>query len=93
MTSIDILLAYLAAINAVTLIAFIADKVKAMRGSWRIKESTLLGLALLGGSLGGMVGMGAARHKIRKPAFKYGLPAMLLIHVAAILYLMQAGLA
>ena len=81
------LLAYLGTINLVTFAAFVADKAKAIRKSWRISESTLLGLAMLGGSLGGIIGMKVARHKTRKPKFKYGLPAILLIEAAGGMYL------
>ena len=41
----------------------------------------LLGLSLIGGSAGGLIAMYLFRHKIRKPAFAYGLPVMLLVQV------------
>lgn len=90
-TALAFLLVYLAAINIITFAAFVIDKAKAVHKRWRIKESTLFGLALLGGSLGGIIGMKVARHKTRKPAFKYGLPAILLLDAAAIAYLIQSG--
>ena len=46
-----------------------ADKIKAVTGGWRISEACLLTLALLFGGIGGMLGMIAFRHKIRKPKF------------------------
>ena len=82
---------YLLAINVVTFAAFVVDKLKAMRGAWRISEATLLGLSLAGGSVGGILGMLLARHKIRKRRFRYGLPAMLVAQVVGVALLVHAG--
>ena len=38
-------------------------KVKAKQGSWRISEATLLILAVIGGSIGAMLGMKIWHHK------------------------------
>ena len=38
-------------------------KVKAKKGSWRISEATLLILAVIGGSIGAMLGMKVWHHK------------------------------
>lgn len=43
---------YLAAVNIVAFIMYDIDKEKARRGAWRIPESTLIGVAFLGGSFG-----------------------------------------
>ena len=50
-------------------VAYGIDKMKAESGRWRISESTLLMLALVGGSLGAYAGRAAFRHKTRKPPF------------------------
>ena len=71
---------YLFLINIVTFLAFASDKRRAARRKWRIPEKTLLGL-----SLGGIIAMYCFRHKIRKPAFAYGLPVMLLFQVIVFL--------
>jgi len=71
------LAAHLAAINLLAFILCGADKWKARRDRWRIPEAILLWLAALGGSVGLLIGMSAFRHKIRKPAFFLGVPAML----------------
>ena len=57
------------------------DKKKAEKGRWRIKESTLLTLALLGGSIGEMLGMYVFRHKTKKPRFFIGVPVMLVLQI------------
>ena len=43
---------YLITINIVAFMMYGIDKEKAKRGAWRIPESTLIGVALLGGSFG-----------------------------------------
>ena len=75
---------YLLLINMVTFLAFAIDKRRAVKRKWRIPEKTLLGLSLIGGSVGGLIAMYCFRHKIRKPAFAYGLPIMLLAQVIVI---------
>ena len=59
----------------------LADKRKAVKKKWRIPEATLLGIGLLGGSLGCMLGMYQFRHKTRKPVFAIGLPVMLALQL------------
>ena len=76
---------YLLLINIVTFLVFAIDKRRAVKRKWRIPEKTLLGLSLIGGSAGGLIAMYYFRHKIRKPAFAYGLPMMLLVQVIVIL--------
>ena len=76
---------YLLLINIVTFLVFVIDKRRAVKRKWRIPEKTLLGLSLIGGSSGGLIAMYYFRHKIRKPAFAYGLPMMLLVQVIVIL--------
>ena len=86
------LLIYLALINIATLIVFVVDKIKAIKGKQRIREFVLLGMSMLGGALGGIIGMAVARHKINTYYFKFGLPIMLVIDLVVIAYLMQAGI-
>lgn len=71
------LLTYLILINAAAFLLMLADKQKARRGAWRIPEATLIGSALLGGSLGAIAGMRLFRHKTRHPKFSIGLPLIL----------------
>lgn len=70
---------YLALINLVLFVLFCRDKAAAKAGARRTPETTLLALAVLGGSLGGLLGMVLLRHKTRKPAFRIGLPLILII--------------
>lgn len=81
-----ILLVYLLAINIITFATYSIDKMKAKRNKWRISEATLLLLALCGGSLGAWAGMKVWHHKTKHLKFKYGVPAIILLQIAAAMY-------
>lgn len=72
---------YLIVINLIAFIAMYIDKRKAKMGKWRIKEYTLFILALLGGSIGAIVGMYTFRHKTKKAKFFIGFPAILIAEI------------
>ncbi len=72
---------YLAAMNLLDFVLMGADKSKAKRGARRIPEATLLLFAILGGSVGGILGMLLFRHKTRHAAFALGLPLILLVQL------------
>ena len=74
------------------MVLFCVDKGRARRDAWRIGEGALLGFSLFGGALGGLLGMLLAHHKVRTPHFRIGLPLALLLDLAVIAYLLQAGL-
>ena len=78
---------YLIAINLITFLAMYIDKRKAKNGSWRIKESTLLTLSLIGGSIGGILGMYTFRHKTKKARFWLGIPVILVLQIGLVIYL------
>ena len=78
----EVFLLYLVAINVVTFLVYGIDKWKAKQGSWRISEATLLILAVIGGSIGALLGMKVWHHKTHHKKFKYGLPLILLTHIA-----------
>ena len=83
----NVLLYYLIVINIVTFLVYGIDKLKAKQGSWRISEATLLILAVIGGSIGALLGMKIWRHKTMHKKFKYGLPLILIIQIILIGYL------
>ena len=72
---------YLLIINIFTFLLYGADKYKARRGEWRIKEAVLLGLAALGGSPAAWIAMYLFHHKTKKPKFYICVPAFLAVHV------------
>ena len=81
------LLYYIIVVNIVTFLVYGIDKWKAKQGSWRISEATLLILAVIGGSIGALLGMKVWRHKTQHKKFKYGVPAILIIQIILIGYL------
>jgi len=83
----QIVIGYLIFLNIVTFAVYGIDKVKAKKGAWRIPEKSLLLLAFIGGSLGAAAGMRFWRHKTLHPQFKWGVPLILLFHLALIAYL------
>ena len=80
------ILMYLGLINVIGLIMMFWDKSKAKRGVWRISEKTLLGTAVIGGSLGVFAGMRLFRHKTQHLQFWLGVPAIILLQIAATVY-------
>ena len=78
------LAATLIAINLIAFAAFGLDKAKAQRGQYRNAESTLLTLALLGGTLGAYAGRRVFRHKTRKQPFNSHLFGITLLQMLAL---------
>lgn len=85
-TDLKIILLYLFAINIVAFFAFGIDKLKAKRDKWRIPESTLLSMAVLGGSIGALAGMKVWRHKTLHDKFRIGIPVIIALQVAAVVW-------
>ena len=83
---LHIVLIYLAVINVVTFFMYGIDKWKAKKSKWRIRETALLSLAVLGGSVGAWLGMKVWHHKTQHKKFKYGLPAIIIVQLALIVY-------
>ena len=73
---------YLFLVNAVAFFLMLADKAKAKKKKWRIPEATLIGIAIVGGSIGALAGMYTFRHKTLNPKFAEGIPVILLMQVA-----------
>lgn len=81
-----LLLYYLLAINLLAFVLYGIDKVKAKHKRWRIPEAVLLWLAILGGSPAALVAMHLFHHKTLHKKFRYGVPAILLVQLAAAVY-------
>lgn len=77
---------YLTIINIAAFFIYALDKLKAKRAARRISERALLALALFGGSVGAWLSMQIFRHKTRHFKFKYGVPFIFIIQIAAALY-------
>ena len=66
------------------------DKRKAIKHAFRIPEATLFLIAFIGGSIGSILGMYTFRHKTRHWYFVYGMPFILIVQIALIVFLCNA---
>lgn len=76
---------YLLIINIIAFFAMYIDKRKARYGKWRISEQTLFILALIGGSIGAIIGMYVFRHKTKKLRFSIGFPIILILQIVLVI--------
>ena len=83
----SLFLPYLMIVNVLSFIVYGIDKLKAKRGKWRISETSLLLLALMGGSVGAWAGIRVWHHKTLHKKFKYGIPLIMAIQIGLLLYL------
>lgn len=72
---------YLIIINLLSFILYGLDKFKAINNKWRIPETLLLTISLLGGSIGSITGMYIFRHKTKKLKFIILNTLFLIIHI------------
>lgn len=84
-----IFILYVALISIITFAVFGIDKLKAVKDKWRIPEKVLFLLSVIGGSVGALLGMYTFRHKTKKPAFKFGIPAILIVQIALLYFIMR----
>lgn len=74
-----IIIAYLAGVNILGFALMGIDKGKAISRSFRIRERTLFLVAMIGGSLGSILGMEVFRHKTKHMKFKIGMPLIFIL--------------
>ncbi|MBO5321922.1 MAG: DUF1294 domain-containing protein [Clostridia bacterium] len=76
---------YLLIINFISVIVCIFDKHRAKKGGYRVPESTLFTLCLMGGSVGMYFMMRLVRHKTRHKRFMIGIPLIIILQIAVLL--------
>lgn len=79
-----ILAVWLVIINFISVIVCIADKSLAKRGKWRVRESTLWALTILGGGAGMYLTMRLIRHKTLHKSFMIGIPLIVILQIIAV---------
>lgn len=77
-----LLVGYYGLISLIAATVTVTDKVRAIRGKWRVPEATLLAVGAAGGAAAMFATMVLVRHKIRRAKFMVGLPLMALAHTA-----------
>lgn len=88
MDVILILVVYFIFINLAGFLLMGIDKWKARKQAFRIPEATLFTVAVIGGSIGSILGMFTFHHKTRHWYFVYGMPAILLLQIG-LFFLLQ----
>lgn len=84
-----IFILYLIIVNITAFFMYLVDKVKAIKGRWRIPERTLIGIAVIGGSLGAFLSMNLFRHKTKHKKFTVTVPLLLVIQVVIVVLVLS----
>ena len=90
MDVITLLLGYFIIMNLIGFALMGIDKYRAKKRSFRIPEATLFIVAIIGGSIGSILGMYAFRHKTRHWYFVYGMPFILILQIIFFIFLLNA---
>lgn len=77
---------YLIAVNLISCAVCVADKYRAAKGKWRVKESTLFSLCFVGGGVGMYLTMRIIRHKTLHKRFMIGIPLIILAQVTLVVF-------
>ena len=83
--SIITLIAVFGLWNGIVFGVYAFDKIAAQQGTWRVREDTLIFLAIAGGGAGALLCQRLMRHKTRKAPFPVLLPLMAALHLATLL--------
>lgn len=90
MDVITMLLSYFAVVNFIGFALMGIDKYKATKRAFRIPEATLFVVAIIGGSIGSILGMYTFRHKTRHRAFVFGMPFILIVQIVLLIAFINA---
>ena len=90
MNVITLLIVYFVSVNLIGFALMGIDKYRAKKRAFRIPEATLFIVALIGGSIGSILGMYAFRHKTRHWYFVYGMPAIFILQIILVIVIMSA---
>ncbi len=92
MTVFGILAIYFIVINLTGFAMMGIDKRKAVKKLWRIPESTLFVIAIIGGSIGSIIGMRIFHHKTRHWYFVFGMPLILILQILLTIAILKSPL-
>ena len=82
-------LIYFAVISIISAVVCVADKRRAVKGKWRVKESTLFLLCALGGSAAMYITMRLIRHKTLHKRFMIGIPLIITAQIILLAMLIR----
>ncbi|MFR5876954.1 MAG: DUF1294 domain-containing protein [Eubacterium sp.] len=81
------ILIYFISVNFFGILINLADKNRAKHNKWRIRESTLWLIGIIGGASGTYITMKTIRHKTKHKSFMIGMPMLMVIQTALIILL------
>lgn len=81
-----IFLGWILFISIIAFFTYMSDKSRARKGEWRIKESVLLGMGIIGGAVGALLAMKCFRHKTKHWYFWAVNIIALLLHIAVAVF-------
>ncbi len=84
---ITAIIIYLAIVNLAGFLSMYIDKRRAIKNKWRICEQTLFIIAIIGGSIGSLLGMRTFRHKTKHIQFTFGMPAILIMQIIIAIFI------
>ena len=84
MNSLYLIVIYLVITNVLGFALMGIDKRRARKNAFRIPEATLFSVAIVGGSIGSIIGMFLFRHKTKHWYFLVGMPLILLIQIGLV---------
>ena len=87
-----LLLIYFIAISLISVIVCVADKARAKKGKWRIKESRLFLLSASGGGAAMYITMRLIRHKTLHKRFMIGIPLIIIAQTALLIIAVRFGI-
>ncbi|MDD4504269.1 MAG: DUF1294 domain-containing protein [Clostridiaceae bacterium] len=83
------LLIYLIVVNIAAFTIMGIDKYKAQRNKWRISETSIFAVGIIGGALGIFLGMSFFHHKTKHLKFTLGIPVVVILNIAMFGYILQ----
>ncbi len=87
MNVVTLLTTYIVVINLIGFIVMGMDKRRAKKHAFRIPEATLFTIAVIGGCIGSIIGMRYFHHKTRHWYFVYGMPLILILQIALLVFI------
>lgn len=85
----EILYIYLVIVNAAAFMVMGIDKRRAHRHKWRVSESSIFLIGIIGGGLGVLLGMRFFHHKTKHLKFTLGIPIVVLTNILLFGYVLQ----
>ncbi|KAB8138173.1 DUF1294 domain-containing protein [Gracilibacillus oryzae] len=82
-----LLIIYFIVINVIAFMVMGIDKRKARKHKWRIPESRIWLIAIIGGAIGATFGMNFFRHKTKHRSFRFFLPVLAVIDTGLLIWL------